>query len=114
MKFGKLPTLPWYLRLVVFLVVAGVMYAGFWYFMTRGTRTETKTMQDEIAQLKPRNAQAQIASQRLNEFRAIYKAREEEYAELKHCFLSSANSQWSYRESGSRSQQWFGPGSFQS
>jgi len=83
MKFGKLPNLPWYLRLVVFLVVAGVMYAGFWYFMTRGTRTETKTMQDEIAQLKPRNAQAQIASQRLNEFRAIYKAREEEYAELK-------------------------------
>jgi len=83
MKFGKLPHLPWYLRLVVFVAVAGVMYAGFWYFVTRGTRTETKTMQDEIAQLKPRNMQAQIASQRLNEFRAIYKAREEEYAELK-------------------------------
>lgn len=83
MKFGKLPHLPWYLRLVVFVAVAGVMYAGFWYFVTRGTRTETKTMQDEIAQLLPRNAQAQIASQRLNEFRAIYKAREEEYAELK-------------------------------
>ena len=29
------------------------------------------------------NAQAQIASQRLNEFRAVYKAREEEYEELK-------------------------------
>jgi len=57
--------------------------AGFWYFVTRGTRAETKTMQDEIATLLPRNAQAQIASQRLNEFRAIYKAREEEYAELK-------------------------------
>jgi Tfp pilus assembly protein PilO len=83
MKFGKLPNLPWYLRLVVFVAVAGVLYAGFWYFVTRGTRTETKTMQDEIAQLKPRNAQAQMVSQRLNEFRAIYKAREEEYAELK-------------------------------
>jgi Tfp pilus assembly protein PilO len=83
MKIGKLPHLPWYLRLVVFVAVAGVMYAGFWYFVTRGTRSETKTMQDEIAQLLPRNAQAQIASQRLNEFRAIYKAREEEYAELK-------------------------------
>ena len=83
MKFGKLPHLPWYLRLVAFVAVAGVLYAGFWYFMTRGTRAETKTMQDEIAQLLPRNAQAQIASQRLNEFRAIYKAREEEYAELK-------------------------------
>ena len=31
----------------------------------------------------PRNAQAQIASQRLNEFRALYKTREEEYDELK-------------------------------
>jgi Tfp pilus assembly protein PilO len=83
MKVGKLPHLPWYLRLVVFIAIAGAMYAGFWYFVTRGTRMETKTMQEEIATLLPRNAQAQIASQRLNEFRAIYKAREEEYAELK-------------------------------
>ncbi len=83
MKFGKLPHLPWYLRLVAFIAVAGFLYAGFWYFATRGTRAETKTMQEEIAQLLPRNAQAQIASQRLNEFRAIYKAREEEYSELK-------------------------------
>ena len=83
MKVGKLPTLPWYLRLVVFVAIAGLMYAGFRYFVTRGTRTETASMQDEIATLLTRNAQAQIASQRLNEFRAIYKAREEEYAELK-------------------------------
>jgi len=83
MKFGKLPHLPWYLRLLTFVLVAGVMYAGFWYFVTRSTRIETKTMEDEIALLLPRNAQAQIASQRLNEFRAIYKAREEEYSELK-------------------------------
>src|SRR6478672_13664818 len=83
MKVGKLPHLPWYLRLVVFVAIAGSMYAGFWYFVTRGTRTETKSMQDEIATLLTRNAEAQIASQRLNEFRAIYKAREEEYAELK-------------------------------
>src|ERR1051325_8622751 len=83
MKVGKLPNLPWYLRLVVFVAIAGSMYAGFWYFVTRGTRTETKSMQDEIATLLTPNAQAQIASQRLNEFRAIYKAREEEYAELK-------------------------------
>ena len=83
MKVGKLPNLPWYLRLVVFIAIAGSMYAGFWYFVTRGTRTETKSMQDEIATLLTRNAEAQIASQRLNEFRAIYKAREEEYSELK-------------------------------
>jgi Tfp pilus assembly protein PilO len=83
MKVGKLPSLPWYLRLVAFVAVAGLLYAGFWYFGVRNTRNETKVMQDEIAQLRPKNAQAQIVSQRLNEFKAIFQAREEEYAELK-------------------------------
>src|SRR4026207_1044114 len=83
MKLGKLPSLPWYLRLVVFLIVGGLMYAGFWYFVTSGTRTETKTMTAEIERLRPLNAQAQIVSQNLNNFKATYKAREEEFAELK-------------------------------
>jgi Tfp pilus assembly protein PilO len=82
MKLGKLPALPWYLRLVVFLAIGGVMYAGFWYFVTSGTRAETKTMEDEIAQLRPKNAQAAIVQQNLNNFKAAYKAREEEFAEL--------------------------------
>lgn len=83
MRFGNLKSVPWYLRLIVFVFVSGVMYTAFWYFVTSGTRKETKEMEAEIAQLLPRNAQAQIASQRLNEFRAIYKARQEEYDELK-------------------------------
>ena len=83
MKIGNLQSLPWYLRLVMFVFVAAVMYAGFWYFVTKSVRAETKGFKDEIAQLLPRNAQAQIASQRLNEFRAVYKARQEEYEELK-------------------------------
>lgn len=83
MKIGNLKTLPWYLRLVMFAAIASVVYAGFWYFITRPTRAETQQFNDEIAQLLPKNAQAQIASQRLNEFRAVYKAREEEYEELK-------------------------------
>lgn len=83
MKFGKLPTLPWYLRLVVFLLLGGGMYMGFSYFVTAGARKETKDMQDEIARLRPANAQAQIVSQNLNNFKATYKAREEEFAELK-------------------------------
>jgi Tfp pilus assembly protein PilO len=83
MKLGKLPTLPWYLRLVAFMAVGGVLYAAFWYFVTSGTRAATKTMEEEIAQLRPKNAQAQIVSQNLNNFKANYKAREEEYAELK-------------------------------
>jgi type IV pilus assembly protein PilO len=83
MRIGSLQTLPWYLRLVVLVVIAGVMYGAFWYFVTRETRTETAALDAEIQQLLPRNAQAQIASQRLNEFRAIYEARQEEYDELK-------------------------------
>src|SRR6185437_12733002 len=83
MKVGKLPALPWYLRLVAFLIVGGAMYAGFHYFVTGGTRKATSEMEDEIAQLRPRNAQAAIVQQNLNNFKAAYKAREEEYAELK-------------------------------
>jgi type IV pilus assembly protein PilO len=83
MKIGNLKALAWYVRLAVFVAVAGVMYAGFWYFITRPTRAETQNFNSEIAQLLPKNAQAQIASQRLNEFRAVYSARQEEYEELK-------------------------------
>ncbi len=83
MTLGKLPALPWYLRLVAFLAIGGAMYAGFWYFVTSGTRQETKTLEDEIAKLRPRNAQAAIVQQNFNNFKAAYKAREEEFAELK-------------------------------
>ena len=83
MKVGKLPSLPWYLRLIAFLAIGGVVYAGFWYFVTSGTRNTTKEMENEIAKLKPKNAQAAIVQQNLNNFKAAYKAREEEFAELK-------------------------------
>jgi Tfp pilus assembly protein PilO len=83
MKLGKLPAFPWYLRLVIFLVIAGSMYAGFWYLVTSGTRKETAETAEEIAKLKKANAQSQIVQQNLNNFKAAYKAREEEYAELK-------------------------------
>jgi Tfp pilus assembly protein PilO len=83
MKVGKIQALPWYVRLVAFGAVAAIVYAGFWNFVTKGTRAETATMQEEIAKLKTRNAQAQIVSQRLSEFKAKYKGMEEEYAELK-------------------------------
>ena len=75
--------MPWYLRLLLFLVVAGAVYAGFRYFVTGGTRAETAELNDKIAALLPQNAQAQIASQRLNDFRAAYNARQQEYEELK-------------------------------
>ena len=83
MRIANLQELPWYFRLTVFVAVAAMLYGGFWYFFTKGMRQETSELNSQIAQLLTRNAQAQIASQRLNEFRAIYKARQEEYNELK-------------------------------
>src|ERR1700687_5106365 len=83
MKIANFQTQPWYVRIAVFGVLAIALYAGFWYFVTRGTRSETKELNAKIAELLPKNAQAQIAQQRLSEFRKIYQARQEEYSELK-------------------------------
>src|SRR5260221_11529995 len=83
MKTVNFQTLPWYVRLGAFLGLAVALYGGFWYFVTRGTRNDTRDLNAQIAILLPKNAQAQIAQQRLNEFRKIYTARQEEYEELK-------------------------------
>jgi len=75
--------MPWYTRLLIMVGVALVVYLGFWYFVTSGTRAETHDINDQIEGLRKQNAQAQIAQQRLNDFKAMYKARQEEYDELK-------------------------------
>ena len=82
MKIGNMNGLPWYLRFGIFAVIALVIYGGFWYFVTSGTRKETKDLQAQIETFKKANAEAQIASQRLSEFRAAYKNKQEELAEL--------------------------------
>src|SRR5207248_11668885 len=83
MKIGNLNNIPWYVRLVVLVVLAGVVYAGFWNFVTKGTRKDTNDLNDKIAVLQKANMEAQIASQRLNEFRTAYKNKQEELEELR-------------------------------
>jgi Tfp pilus assembly protein PilO len=83
MSIGNINALPWYLRLGIFMALALVVYGGFWYFVTSGTRKETKGLQDQISVLQKANAEAQIASQRLNEFRTAYKNKQEELEELR-------------------------------
>jgi len=83
MKIGNINNLPWYARLVIFGALALIVYGGFWYFVTSGTRKETKSLQDQISSLQKANAEAQIAQQRLNEFRTVYKNKQEELEELK-------------------------------
>ena len=83
MKLGSLNNIPWYARVAIFVAIAGGAYAMFWYFVTRGTRAETKDLNDKIAVLQKANMEAQIASQRLNEFRTAYKNKQEELEELR-------------------------------
>jgi type IV pilus assembly protein PilO len=83
MQFNKLYEMPWYLRFMIFAVIAVLFYGGFWYFVTKGTRAETNEISTQVDLMRKQNQQAQIASQRLNNFRAQYKARQEEYEELK-------------------------------
>jgi Tfp pilus assembly protein PilO len=83
MKAINIKQLPWYYHLVIFIGISVAIYASFWYFVSSNTRAETKVINDQVATLLQQNAQAQIASQRINEFRAAYKSRQEEYDELK-------------------------------
>jgi Tfp pilus assembly protein PilO len=83
MKIGSLNNIPWYARLAIFVALGVGLYAGFWYFVTRGTRKDTKDLTDQISVLQKANMEAQIASQRLNEFRTAYKNKQEELEELR-------------------------------
>jgi Tfp pilus assembly protein PilO len=83
MSIGNINNIPWYLRLGIFALVALTVYGGFWYFVTSGTRKETKGLQEQISVLQKANAEAQIASQRLNEFRTAFKNKQEELEELR-------------------------------
>lgn len=83
MKIGSLNNIPWYARLGIFVALAVGLYAGFWYFVTRGTRQETKELTGKIEVLKKANVEAQIASQRLNEFRTQYRNKQQELDELR-------------------------------
>ncbi len=83
MRLDNFLALPWYIRMMVFCVMALIVYVGFWYFITSGTRAETKELNDQIAALLPKNEQARIASQRLNEFRAAFKNRQAEFDDLR-------------------------------
>lgn len=83
MKIGSINNIPWYARLGIFVALAVGLYAGFWYFATRGKRQETKELTERIEVLKKQNVEAQIASQRLSEFRTQYKNKQQELDELR-------------------------------
>jgi type IV pilus assembly protein PilO len=82
-KPGRLKSLAWYWQLLMFGAVAVLLFGAFWYFVTKPVRAETEELNNQIAQLRQKNEAARIASQRINEFRAAYASKMEEYEELK-------------------------------
>jgi type IV pilus assembly protein PilO len=76
-------SMPWYLQLAICSVVAVLLYLVFWNFVTKPMKAETTQLNEQIAQLRQKNEAARIASQRINEVRAAYAAKMEEYDELK-------------------------------
>lgn len=79
----RLKSLTWYWQLLVLIGVGSLFYLSVWYFATSGMREEVRKLNDEVAQLQAKNQAAQIATQRINEFRSLYASKEQEYDELK-------------------------------
>lgn len=81
--FKKLQQLSWFYQLAIFGGIAAMMFFGFYFFVTSGMRNETQAIEEQVAGLKQQNEAARIASQRINEFRAEFASKMEEYDELK-------------------------------
>jgi type IV pilus assembly protein PilO len=79
----KIKSLAWYYQLAILVGIGSLFYAGVWYFFTSGTRTEIQALNDQIAQLQAKNQAAQVATQRINEFRSLFASKQAEYDELK-------------------------------
>ena len=79
----KIKNLKWHYQLLMLVGFAALIYSGVWYFVTSGTRAEIATLNDQIAELQAKNETARLATQRINEFRALYASKAEEYEELK-------------------------------
>jgi len=80
---NKFKSLAWHWQLLILVGVASLMYMSVWYFFTSATRAETAELNEQVSQLQSKNQAAQIATQRINEFRSKFAAKEQEYDELK-------------------------------
>jgi len=79
----KFKALAWQMQLLVLVGIASLLYFTVWYFVTSETRAEVQTLNDQVTQLKIQNEAAKVATQRINEFRALYAGKSLEYDELK-------------------------------
>jgi Tfp pilus assembly protein PilO len=79
----KFKALAWHWQLLILVGIGAIVYLGVWYFVTSPVRAETQGINDEVSQYQAKNQAAQIATQRINEFRSLYASKSAEYDELK-------------------------------
>src|SRR5215203_402010 len=79
----KIKNLQWHYQLLLLVGIASLVYGSVYYFMTSVTREEVRVKNEEVAALQAKNEAARIATQRINEFRALYASKAVEYEELK-------------------------------
>jgi type IV pilus assembly protein PilO len=79
----KIKNMKWHFQLLILVAIAALIYLSVWYFITSPTREETAKLSEQVAQLQAKNEAARVATQRINEFRALYASKAAEYEELK-------------------------------
>lgn len=79
----KLKNLALHWQLLVLVGFASLLFFAFWYMVTSPIREETTQIEDQANALKQKNEAARIATQRIEEFRALAQAKNAEYEELK-------------------------------
>lgn len=79
----KIKNLKWYYQLLMLVAIGGLMYSGVWYFVTSATRAETEELNVQVSTLTAKNHAAEIAVEHINEFRALFASKQQEYDELK-------------------------------
>ena len=79
----KIKNLQWHYQLLLLVGIASLLYGSVYYFVTSVTREEVRVKNEEVAALQAKNEAARVATQRINEFRALYASKAVEYEELK-------------------------------
>src|SRR5215204_1805559 len=79
----KIKNLQWHFQLLLVVGIASLVYGSVYYFVTSVTREEVRVKNEEVAALQAKNEAARVATQRINEFRALYASKAVEYEELK-------------------------------
>jgi len=79
----KIKNLKWHFQLILLVSIASLLYMTVWYFITSETRAEVAKLNEEIATITAKNEAARVATQRINEFRALFASKSLEYEELK-------------------------------